>query len=474
VSSKCLLVVTTLLSAAALVHCSSSRDPLVSLPTEDDGGATEDSAIPDVLEDAATDSSISDGRLDDEYEIPDGAVTCSAKPCAVALTAVGTASSTAFCALLEGGAVDCWGSNAMGLAGFPMADGTFSTAPRRIDGVPEATKVTLGGSNGCLIAAGGGVWCWGAALLVNAGRSPEAGPPFVGAALPAQLDLVPPAANIAIGPSANARFPGSACITTVGGAVHCWGNNDSSQLGPRPIANTAPPDVVQLGSFTATSVSTAGRRTFVITPAGELLSWGMTTCNSGTCRFLLGRDTSEDIAPSPALVPDLTGVRVVASGANHSCAIAGRFVECWGTNRQGELGLGNTSEISWLPQPTILAAVAAEDDVDAGVAPSDDIPLHVGANDLTTCAVMGSGRVYCWGNTEPAESRGRPQRVRGLSGPAVAVGVGRLTSCALLRTGAVECWGSNQFGALGRGVDDEALFDPKPAPVVFPDELHDE
>jgi hypothetical protein len=56
----------------------------------------------------------------------------------------------------------------------------------------------------------------------------------------------------------------------------------------------------------------------------------------------------------------------------------------------------------------------------------------------------------------------------------VAVGVGRLTTCALLRTGAVECWGSNQFGALGRGVDDEALFDATPAPVVFSDELRDE
>ncbi len=474
-SSKRLLVVTTLLSAAALVHCSSSEDPRVSTPTDDDGGVVLDSSsAPDVLEDAAVDSSISDAGLDGAYEVPDGAVTCSAKPCAVALSAVGTSSSTAFCVLLDDGAVHCWGSNAMGLIGVPLAEGASSTAPRRVAGVPEAKQVALGGSNGCLTAAGGGVWCWGAAALVNAARSPEAGPPLVGAALPTQLDLVPPASNVAIGPSANARFPGTACVTTVDGAVQCWGNNDSSQLGPRPIANTAPPAVVPLGSSIAASVTTAGRRTFVITQEGKLLSWGRTTCNSITCRFLLGRDTSEDIAPSPSLVPELVDVRVVASGANHSCAIAGRFVECWGTNIQGGLGLGNATELSWLPQPTILATVTAEDETDAGATPRDDIPLHIGADDLTTCAVMGSGRVYCWGDSAPAETRGRPQRVQGLSGPAVAVGVGRLTSCALLRTGAVECWGSNQFGALGRGVDDEALLDPKPAPVVFPDELRDE
>ncbi|MBN9168071.1 MAG: hypothetical protein J0I07_44490, partial [Myxococcales bacterium] len=84
-----------------------------------------------------------------------------------------------------------------------------------------------------------------------------------------------------------------------------------------------------------------------------------------------------------------------------------------------------------------------------------------------TCAVMGSGRVYCWGSQQPPYERGRPTRVNGLSGPAVALSLAFKTSCALLRSGVVECWGSNLFGALGRGIDDIELVDSQPAPVHF-------
>jgi alpha-tubulin suppressor-like RCC1 family protein len=73
------------------------------------------------------------------------------------------------------------------------------------------------------------------------------------------------------------------------------------------------------------------------------------------------------------------------------------------------------------------------------------------------CALLASGTVQCWGfnaygalGDGTTNSSTTPVSVNGI-GTATAVGVGGLHSCALLASGAVECWGWNAYGQLGDG-----------------------
>ncbi len=62
------------------------------------------------------------------------------------------------CAIVEGGAVECWGDGSLGQLGG--ATRTFSSTPVRIDGLPPVERISAGAATFC---AGGasGVWCWG-------------------------------------------------------------------------------------------------------------------------------------------------------------------------------------------------------------------------------------------------------------------------------------------------------------------------
>ncbi|AKU96550.1 hypothetical protein AKJ09_03214 [Labilithrix luteola] len=449
-------------AATTLVHCASQDEHP---GTVEDAGRSEDAAS-EAEADAGADADASDAATEDEYEIPDGSVSCEASPCVVALGGSDEALGT-FCALLDDKTVQCWGSNILQRLGYVPAGGGFpmSTTPHRLPNLSGVTSLSVGGYNACARVEDGSVFCWGQDILVGAGMSPDAGPVSPGGALPTRMDLVPLAKDVAVGTQ-------TACVTSATGGLSCWGRNTASQLA-RPTSEVGGPSEIPVGGRSIALAAPGQDAMFAVTTSGELLSWGGARCInvSPSCAYLLGRGTSEDPDPVPTLVPDLSKVRAVAPASRYACAIAGRHVECWGGNTNGELGRGFVTDVSKLPAPTILSRVTEAEDADAGLPHRADIPLQIVGNKSKTCAVMGSGRVYCWGPGQPPSERGRPTRVDGLSGPVVALALNENTSCALLRSGVVECWGGNVVGNLGRGIDDGFLdqewVDLKPAPVTF-------
>lgn len=90
------------------------------------------------------------------------------------------------------------------------------------------------------------------------------------------------------------------------------------------------------------------------------------------------------------------------------------------------------------------------------------IPLepvqHISVGGAFTCAAVGSGKVYCWGNniygqigTGTGIASVDPLPISGLPGtPIDALSAGRGHSCALTQ-GDLWCWGLNQYGQLGDG-----------------------
>jgi putative cell wall-binding protein/alpha-tubulin suppressor-like RCC1 family protein len=95
----------------------------------------------------------------------------------------------------------------------------------------------------------------------------------------------------------------------------------------------------------------------------------------------------------------------------------------------------------------------------------------------TSCAVLGTGGVDCWGNNYAGDlgagldpgttaSSNVPVPVTGI-GTAIAVAVdGAPTFCALLSTGGIDCWGNNEAGNLGAGsAISPTSFSAVPVPV---------
>ncbi len=154
-------------------------------------------------------------------------------------------------------------------------------------------------------------------------------------------------------------------------------------------------------------------------------------------------------------------VIAIAGGSDHSCAVLydGRL-KCWGSNVDGQLGLGDTQSRGDGPGEM------------GGSLPSVNLgtgrtATQVCVGTLHTCAILDDSTLKCWGfNSEGqlglgnAQTKGILPTQMGDALPAVNVGTGRHATaiacgaaytCAVLDNGQVRCWGHNVEGQLGQG-----------------------
>jgi alpha-tubulin suppressor-like RCC1 family protein len=143
----------------------------------------------------------------------------------------------------------------------------------------------------------------------------------------------------------------------------------------------------------------------------------------------------------PVFVSGITTATAVGTGYYHSCALLSNgVVNCWGENIFGQLGNATTTSSN---APVAVVGIATATEIWVG-------PYH-------NCALLLDGTVKCWGHNERSQLGDRTQTNR--STPvtaleitdAVAVWVGGLHSCTLLANGTVKCWGYNREGQLGDG-----------------------
>lgn len=163
----------------------------------------------------------------------------------------------------------------------------------------------------------------------------------------------------------------------------------------------------------------------------------------------LGDGTTTDQALATPVSGLQSGVTAIATGLNHSCALSSAGgVKCWGSNDFGQLGDGSTTDRS---TPVDVSGLAA------GVQ-----AISAGANH--SCALTAANGIRCWGRNLLGQlgdgsttDRSVPVDVSGLgSGVAQVVG-GDFHSCARGIAGEVKCWGWNVFGQLGDGSNSDRL-----------------
>jgi hypothetical protein len=131
---------------------------------------------------------------------------------------------------------------------------------------------------------------------------------------------------------------------------------------------------------------------------GDVLCWGVN-------QFGLG-DSAHPIeyALEPTALSGVGGASAIAAGDNHACAVVGSGVMCWGSNDQGQIGLG------------------AVDAVEAGTLTDHSPTSVVGVTNATaivaggssSCALVQTGDLFCWGNNVEGEFGDAPHTAIGV------------------------------------------------------------
>ena len=154
--------------------------------------------------------------------------------------------------------------------------------------------------------------------------------------------------------------------------------------------------------------------------------------------------------------------RTVASGTDHSCALASDGAAyCWGSNRVGQLGAPDVEIWSWTP----VAVAGGRSFASIDVATTNNI-----YGPYVSCALTGSGEAYCWGTNENELIAGGDETCGGIEGDThynfpcvrsptrvapgirfaqISVGAGFI--CGVTGEGEAWCWGKGEQGQLGNG-----------------------
>ncbi|HLU67800.1 MAG TPA: hypothetical protein VKZ63_16060 [Kofleriaceae bacterium] len=299
------------------------------------------------------------------------------------------------CAVVDGGAVHCWGANPDDLLGRPGG----SCPERAVDGT--------------CIARPGPTLLDGGAIAVTAGGRPQVPASSSSAALPPRP---------------------LTCALMDSGQVMCWGDNGGGVLGTLdPVTDRPEPDLVfDTGGFPlrdVVQVAAGEDRVYAIDAYGDVWRWG------GAGQPGARRE------PLPA-------ASHIAVGARHACMVtAGGAVMCWGDNASGQAG---DPDAAWECDPQAGDCLVGPTRV-VGV----ERAVEVAVGDHHSCAVLADGAVTCWGSNqnlqlgvEVATLVSAPVRAA-LPGKAVGVAAGASHSCAVLLDGAVYCWGLDSRGQLG-------------------------
>jgi alpha-tubulin suppressor-like RCC1 family protein len=251
------------------------------------------------------------------------------------------------------------------------------------------------------------------------------------------------------------------CLLFDDGAVHCWGQNDSGQLGYSHTANVGDNEApetqgrVDVGG-PVVQLAAGLQHTCALLEGGAVRCWGQNY--DGQLGHGHTRHIGDDELPATAGdVPVGGRATQVGTGWYHTCAIMETgAARCWGFNHYGQLGYGYDHDIGD-DEPASAA----------GDVPAGDLITDIMVGNDYTCALLSTAHVRCWGNNdygqlgyghtrhmgddEPASAAGDVN----VGGPVAQLGMGLgLHVCVLMTTGAVRCWGFNGYGQMGYGNTD--------------------
>jgi alpha-tubulin suppressor-like RCC1 family protein len=165
-----------------------------------------------------------------------------------------------------------------------------------------------------------------------------------------------------------------------------------------------------------------------------------------------GKSASADVTAAPLTVPNNvapandSGVSKVVAGLQHVCAIRAGELTCWGLNKTGQIGNGDSGQVDGKADPLTGSTYTAK----FALTPYSVFPD--GVSDVAlgyehTCAIR-NGELFCWGSNQygqigqgTANTGVSSRPVSILTGAKQVAAHGRWT-CVVSTTGQLACFGT--------------------------------
>ncbi len=234
------------------------------------------------------------------------------------------------CALLDTGAVKCWGHNLWGQLGD--ATNVRRTSPVDVSGLSSGiVSLGVGGFHSCAVTAAGGVKCWGRNDFGQLG---------LGAGIFTNTNVPADVSGLSVFAATVSADRYHTCAAADAGGANCWGRNDFGQLGDGTNASSQVAVGVSGIAIGTRQITIGEFHSCAVLVAGPPLCWGRNTTFGQ-----LGDGAFSD-SSTPVSVSSLTSAAVygIATGKNHTCGLTDTGgASCWGRNSSGQLGNGTTT-----------------------------------------------------------------------------------------------------------------------------------
>lgn len=273
------------------------------------------------------------------------------------------------CAILKSGGISCLGQNAWGqLGNGSQGFNADSTTAGAVQKLTAATTMSAGYYHNCALQSGK-AFCWGhnvkGQLGLGAGSASTA-------SLPAEITTITDMTDLRASALGN-------CGIHKSGAVYCWGDNESGQLG---LPNAGP--IVYAPTFVTKSalhMATGSDFTLVMDPSCVVSAVGA----GGLGQLGLGVAGNKSTL---TLIKAFTEISDIFAGGQTACAIkTNGDLYCWGDNTFGQVGNGKSGD-------TVLSPTKI-----SGMQPV----VHVAVGNGHTCAIDTSCHLYCWGHNQSGQ-----------------------------------------------------------------------
>jgi alpha-tubulin suppressor-like RCC1 family protein len=307
------------------------------------------------------------------------------------------------CVVISGGHVKCWGDNSEGALGTgEVLSRTDPTDVVALNG--RASSVAVGRSHSCAVLVDGGLQCWGDNSAGQLGDSTV-------------LSRMTPVTPNVTGVQHVVLGDDFTCALQVRGVVSCWGSNALNQLGFDGSSSSEPKLVTVDNAHTVMSLSASASRVCAVLSNSGVKCWG---------------DGSLIESPGTFAAP----VGNVAVGKSHACAVLRTAaLQCWGDDSVSQLGDGESDSTGNIVSP---------------VFGSGDKIVAVHAADNSSCALLSTGVVKCWGDSSTGLTAQQsdnpvhtPTVVSSLNGASTSqLSLAQQHGCALTEQGNLWCWGN--------------------------------
>jgi len=331
--------------------------------------------------------------------------------------------------ILDNGNVRCAGTT----NGGELGDGRIDVSSFSTTGtlVSGVAAIAAGPRITCAIGTDGALSCWGQ------NRSGEIGT--------GDISVQPTPVRISIPPTARVALAFAHTCAETSDGVYCWGSNSAGALGrgtrDSDIAGSPIAGLQLAGSIAEVRIGSRQAFGCARTTTGDVWCWGQGI--SGVTGDATRR--SSPMATKISLPFAANGIGV---GEGFACAHDTAEVRCWGSTQYQ--AFGPTLGSGFYPTPVAIPGIT-------GTITS----MTVGGSH--GMCVVSSGQAYCWGQQQQTGTYD-PTTITGLPSASVITpfpySLIEEHQCALDTAGNAYCWGRNIDGELGRDTGGAPSFTP--------------